>query len=217
MFEQVWGGAVLLVGGVKYERLRAVAGLVGYGESEVKRALMATAYTGNIEAVKQHLVASMDVNVKDTGFFRMTPLDYAFFRSQEDRLSKSRVAVGNAVSHGAIIDHVEITIKECGGNDTFQNLGQQIPSHRRLCGWRRVEAPSKKSYHQQRKRYVSCGMLLFMIPFLSADQTPLVHDQGATTRKNPVAPSTGRVSGLKTSTPTSSQTGALRLAVFCTV
>jgi len=217
MFEQVWGGAVLLVGGVKYERLRAVAGLVGYGESEVKRALMATAYTGNIEAVKQHLVASMDVNVKDTGFFRMTPLDYAFFRSQDDRLLKSRVAVGNAVSHGAIIDHVEITIKECGGNDTFQNLGQQIPSHRRLCGWRRVEAPSKKSYHQQRKRYVSCGMLLFMIPFLSADQTPLVHDQGTTTRKNPVAPSTGRVSGLKTSTPTSSQTGALRLAVFCTV
>ena len=147
---------MLLVGGVKYERLRAVAGLVGYGESEVKRALMATAYTGNIEAVKQHLVASMDVNVKDTGFFRMTPLDYAFFRSQDDRLLKSRVAVGNAVSHGAIIDHVEITIKECGGNDTFQNLGQQIPSHRRLCGWRRVEAPSKKSYDQQRKRYVSC-------------------------------------------------------------
>lgn len=68
MFEQVWGGAVLLVGGVKYERLRAVAGLVGYGESEVKRALMATAYTGNIEAVKQHLVASMDVNVKDAVF-----------------------------------------------------------------------------------------------------------------------------------------------------
>ena len=213
---------MLLVGGVKYERLRAVAGLVGYGESEVKRALMATAYTGNIEAVKQYLVASMDVNVKDTGFFRMTPLHYALFRSQDDRLLndrllKSRVAVGNAVSHGAIIDHVEITIKECGGNDTFQNLGQQIPSHRRLCGWRRVEAPSKKSYHQQRKRYVSCGMLLFMIPFLSVDQTPLVHDQGATTRKNPVAPSTGRVSGLKTSTPTSSQTGALRLAVFCTV
>ena len=79
MFEQVWGGAVLLVGGVKYERLRAVAGLVGYGESEVKRALMATAYTGNIEAVKQHLVASMDMNVTDTGFFRMTPLHYALF------------------------------------------------------------------------------------------------------------------------------------------
>jgi len=79
-----------------------------------------------------------------------------FFWSQDDRLLKSRVAVGNAVSHRAIINHVEITIKECGGNDTFQNLGQQIPSHRRLCGWRRVEAPSKKSYHQQRKRYVSC-------------------------------------------------------------
>ena len=29
---------------------------------------MATAYTGNIEAVKKHLVASMDVNVKDAVF-----------------------------------------------------------------------------------------------------------------------------------------------------
>jgi len=48
--------------------------LVGCGESQSPRfSIHEAAYTGNIEAVKQHLAAGTDVNAKE-GVFGTTPL-----------------------------------------------------------------------------------------------------------------------------------------------
>ena len=43
-------------------------------EGELGLPILAAAYNGNIEAVKQHLAAGTDVNVKDDAYGGLTPL-----------------------------------------------------------------------------------------------------------------------------------------------
>jgi len=56
--------------------------LVGCGPSEAERALVSAAESGNIEAVKQHLAAGVDVNAKNKN--GTTPLHKATGRGHKE-------------------------------------------------------------------------------------------------------------------------------------
>ena len=58
--------------------------------------ILAAAYNGNIEAVKQHLAAGTDVNVKG-GFLDVTPLNYAAFWGHKE-VAELLIAAGADVN-----------------------------------------------------------------------------------------------------------------------
>ena len=71
--------------------------LVGCGASVTDISIHRAAYDGNIEAVKQHLAAGTDVNVKNEDDNGMTPLHYAAFFSHR-QIAELLIATGADVN-----------------------------------------------------------------------------------------------------------------------
>ena len=112
----------------------AVVLLMGCGPSESERALLNAAEPGNIEAVKQHLVAGIDVNAK--GDSDQTPLDFpirnkrtetaALLRKNDEKRGEELLPPSQLLP---IPDNLVVLTFDDGNKSDFANVPKVLKKH----------------------------------------------------------------------------------------